>query len=125
MRKFNLKGNVAQRLRGIENDHQPYPEAPAEKPEMKENAGAGTEGIVTAWRTDTGKIRKNNQDAVILSDGLFGIADGMGGHNGGETAACGLRDGLIRELSGKEPNPETLAEANAAAMAIHKYLSDD
>jgi len=39
--------------------------------------------------TDTGKVRKNNQDAILVDEeeGIFLLADGMGGHNAGEVAS--------------------------------------
>ena len=115
MRKFNLKGKVAQKLKGLDTDA-------ARDPAAEAGAGAEAQGqpetfalehgeIRYAWRTDVGRIRKNNQDCVILGNGLFGVADGMGGHNGGEIASAGLRDGLLRETEGKEPSAETLKEA--------------
>lgn len=64
-----------------------------------------------AWRTDVGRLRKNNQDAVILGNGLAGVADGMGGHKGGEIASAGLRDGLLRETKDSKPGKEKLVEA--------------
>jgi PPM family protein phosphatase len=45
--------------------------------------------------TDPGRIRSNNQDRVlVVDDVLFAVADGMGGHRGGEVAAQIVTDGL-------------------------------
>ena len=67
-------------------------------------------GLRTVWRTDVGLVRKSNQDAVITGNGLAGVADGMGGHNGGEIASGGLRDGLLRETKDREPELTLMSE---------------
>ena len=115
MRKFNLKGTVVERMKGIQRQEPKSPNAaPATKDEVPEMSAAFTEeqGVFdVAWRTDVGRLRKNNQDAVILGNGLAGVADGMGGHKGGEIASAGLRDGLLRETKDSKPDQETLREA--------------
>ena len=115
MRKFNLKGTVVERMKGIQRQEPVNADAET----AKRTGVPGTDAAFTAeqgvlsyaWRTDVGRLRKNNQDAVILGNGLTGVADGMGGHKGGEIASAGLREGLLRETKGKKPDRETLKEA--------------
>ena len=115
MRKFNLKGTVVERMKGIQREEIKPEEAQASAetafPQMDPGFTEEQGTFTYAWRTDVGRLRKNNQDTVILGGGLAGVADGMGGHKGGEIASAGLRDGLLREIRGKKPDEETLQAA--------------
>lgn len=100
------------------------PEQPKSKAE--ENLPAG---ILSAFRTDVGKVRANNQDAPIVSEKLrlYGVADGMGGHKGGEVASTSARDDLLRELEGKTPSVATLSSAieEVNRQIYHQQEHDD
>lgn len=75
-----------------------------------------------AWRSDAGKMRDNNEDYLLADPelGLFFLADGMGGAEGGEVASeLAVRtayDFLKDRIAGTEADlPRLLAEALAAA----------
>ena len=112
MRKFIISDRVAKKLKGLDAGVPPREKAEdsAAAPEnvRKEDAGRRVRAIS---RTDIGLVRRSNQDAVIVGGTVMGIADGMGGHQGGETASAGARDGLLRILKEKEPSEDALREA--------------
>ena len=113
MRKFIISDRIARKLKGLDNE----PTQPAKQEESAaapaEKAAAEKRAFRVASRTDIGLVRRMNQDVVIVGEGIMGVADGMGGHKGGETAAAGTRDGLLRLLKDQEPAEETLRDAIA------------
>lgn len=81
--------------------------------------------------SDTGRVRANNEDAVVLAPdlGLVVLADGMGGYNAGEVAASlatqgvvqGLRPHLLPQLLGpREVRSLLLDSVEAANLSVYR-----
>ncbi len=78
-----------------------------------------------AWASDTGRLRRNNEDAlrVDAAAGLAVLADGMGGYNAGEVASQLAVDEIHRQLRpwligpGRSARPEAFAIRLRAAVA--------
>jgi protein phosphatase len=99
--------------------------------------------IVSAGSTDVGRIREHNEDSHLLVDalGLYVVADGMGGHLGGQTASSLAVKTVGETLEGCEqaistgagvnplessPVPRLLADAvRAACAAIFDAAQND
>jgi len=69
--------------------------------------------------TDRGMVRENNEDNFGIMDGakIFMVADGMGGHNGGEVASRTAVDTLVSHF-----NPETVSRIRGNPAAIRHAL---
>ncbi len=63
--------------------------------------------------SDVGRVRSNNQDATLVAPDLFAVADGMGGHQGGEVASAIAVETLRSAVAA--PTPASLVEAVRAA----------
>ncbi len=87
-------------------------------------------GYASAIGSHVGMVRSNNQDSAFAGDRLFLVADGMGGHAGGDVASALATRAMAKldantdtgqlDLDGN-PAPQTAAQARAAA----KQLADE
>jgi serine/threonine protein phosphatase PrpC len=70
-------------------------------------------------RTDVGRGRPENEDSHLVDpeDGLYAVADGMGGHRAGEVASATAIDALKTAYLGGQRIDEAIGAANAAVFA--------
>ena len=70
--------------------------------------------------TDPGKVRQNNEDALLVGEGgdetLFVVADGVGGFEAGEVASSIAID-VLRDLDPDDPFEGAIVEANRRILA--------
>lgn len=77
-------------------------------------------------RTHKGLVRANNQDSLLTESRLCGVADGMGGHKGGETASRTAVQVLQSALGRKKPEEAALRQGvEAANRRIYDMAQED
>ena len=74
--------------------------------------------------THVGRRRRRNEDAYLLTDDLVAVADGLGGHPGGDVASATAVAAL--HTSGASADPESLRQAFAEAhRAVQRRAAED
>ena len=89
---------------------------------------AGTIELSWAAVTDTGRRREINQDAVLTAYPLFVVADGMGGHLGGEIASSSTVDRLRGVVDAGRVTAKSIEKGLVRAVkdiASHPETTDD
>lgn len=77
--------------------------------------------MISAARTHIGNVRASNQDALLVLPGVYGVygvADGMGGHKAGDVASKMAVSVVERLLRNQAPSPKLLQSAIEEANAL-------
>ncbi len=75
-----------------------------------------------AARSDVGRLRQSNEDALLLADPVFAVADGMGGARAGEVASAMTVAALHGVAGGTDALTTAITDVNAR---IHASAQSD
>ncbi|HEX5990834.1 MAG TPA: Stp1/IreP family PP2C-type Ser/Thr phosphatase [Solirubrobacterales bacterium] len=78
-----------------------------------------------AFRSDTGRQRSANEDAVYVRSPIFVVADGMGGAQAGEVASKAAAEAFDRDLPDAPPERVLRETIEAANREIHELAHTD
>jgi protein phosphatase len=79
---------------------------------------------VTGAVTDVGRVRQRNDDGFLVDEtiGLVAVADGMGGHRGGDVASATALEALRASVTSGHPVREAIEAAN---LAVYEKAATD
>lgn len=78
--------------------------------------------LKSGFSTNVGRVRSHNEDCFRTEPelGLWLVADGMGGHKGGEMASAIAADFIVEKIKAGKPLEESIAQAHHAIKQASK-----
>ena len=76
--------------------------------------------VSTGARTDVGRVRRSNEDSLVVGRRLWAVADGMGGHAAGNVASALIAErlGKVRDADALTPDDVVAAIRDANKMVL-------